>query len=307
MKYQVPKIQLIPGADEYLSFQLEGREVLGWNASGRFPRPFFYPVNGPCGKSLTRMGHPAAANHGHHKSLWWGHNSVAGVDFWSEKKSPGNQPKIIQETWHHFQSGNTEAGFAGQIGWFDSHLAKLMTQDLIAFYTPLEGGESWLEIQTRFSTPLAQLTLGKTNFGFIGMRMAQTISAQFGGGILTNSNGEKTEKAVFAKTAHWMDYSGPVSNSSWEGATWMDHPDNPRHPVSWHVRDDGWMSPAFCLTDGLTLAKNDSLSLRYGIWVHAGEVAPEKADEYFKKFAISKPYVLEKSKGPWPMVLTRKN
>jgi len=54
-----------------------------------------------------------------------------------------------------------------------------------------------------------------------------------------------------------------------EGVTWFDHPLNPRYPVSWHVRDDGWMSSAFCLRDEYKLEKAKSLALRYRLHIIA--------------------------------------
>src|SRR5438874_232420 len=68
---------------------------------------------------------------------------------------------------------------------------------------------------------------GKTNFGFLAVRVAKNLSEHFGGGVLTNSEGAKSEPAIFGKQAKWMDYSGPVPNGHTEGITYFDHPTNP--------------------------------------------------------------------------------
>jgi hypothetical protein len=51
--------------------------------------------------------------------------------------------------------------------------------------------------------------LGKTPFGFIGVRMAKTIGVHDGGGTILNSEGALDEKEVFWKHAKWAVYSGP--------------------------------------------------------------------------------------------------
>ncbi len=302
---RVPKIQLIPKLDGYVSFEHQGREVLGWNNSLSSPRPFFYPLIGPSGKSITRMGHPAAADHSHHRSFWWGHNNIAGVNFWEETKNIGNKPQIRQDHWLHFQDGDTEASMAVQLGWYDSHNVKLIQQDLIVLIKPLLNNELWMEIQTRFTPIPVELKIPKTNFGFLGLRVAKTISARFGNGILSSSTGEITEKNIFAKPAKWMDYSGPADDKNDEGVTWFDHPINPRHPVSWHVRDDGWMSPAFCLRDQYLLERTKPLELRYGLHIHAEKLIPENANKHFDSFASSGKLSLEKIQGIYPFVIKR--
>src|SRR5262249_46273976 len=163
-------------------------------------------------------------------------------------------------------------GIVVRLGWFDAHKVKLVQQELIAVYRPLAGGEGWLELQTTFTPSVDKLPLARTNFGFLGLRVAAGLSAQYGGGRLTNSAGSRGEKAIFGKPARWMDYSGPIVESTWEGVTWFDHPGNPRHPTSWHVRDDGWMSAAFCLREGYDLHKAQPLRLRYGFHVHARDI-----------------------------------
>ena len=102
-----------------------------------------------------------------------------------------------------------------------------------------------------------------------------------------------------------MDYSGAMDDKNDEGVTWFDHPLNPRYPVSWHVRDDGWMSPAFCLRDEYLLEKTKPLELRYGLHIHAEKLNPENANKHFNSFAGSAKLVLEKTQGTYPFVIKR--
>jgi hypothetical protein len=302
MAFTVPAVQVVPQPDDQLSFQVEGTERLRWHSSARYPRPFFFPLVGPSGRSLTRMGHPAAPDHDHHRSLWWGHRDVAGVNFWEER---GGAQQLRQDGWVHYQDGAEEAAMAVRLGWYDAHKVRLIQQELIAVCRPLEGKETWLEIQTRFTPALDELKLGKTNFGFLGLRVAAGMSELYGGGRLTGSKGGRGEKELFGKPADWMDYSGPVVGERWEGVTFFDHPGNPGSPVSWHVRGDGWMSPAFNLRDGYLLKKKSPLVLRYALHLHAGEVDPKGAAARHAAFAASKAWELAAAERPWRVTLRR--
>ncbi|MFN4260000.1 MAG: PmoA family protein [Gemmataceae bacterium] len=303
MPFQVPGVQVVPQPDDQVSLQVEGVEKLRWHASSRYPRPFFFPLIGPSGRSLTRMGHPAAPNHDHHRSLWWGHRDVGGVNFWEER---GGAQHIRQEAWVHYQDGADEAGMVVNLGWFDAHKSKLLHQQLIAVYRPLANGESWLEVQTTFTPTVEQLPLGQTNFGFLGLRVAASLSAHYGGGRLRGSEGQVGEPDNFAQSARWMDYSGPISGTDWEGITWFDHPTNPRHPTPWHVRDDGWMSPAFCLREGYVFQGKQPLTLRYGWHGHRGEVDAKIAVSHQRAFALTPAWEVAAVARPWQVTLRRR-
>lgn len=304
MPYKVPRVQVVPLPDDQLSFQVEGQERLRWHFAARYARPFFYPVVGPSGRSLTRMGHPAAPDHEHHHSLWFAHHDVGGVNFWAQKTIP---PQVRQEGWVHYQEGEEEAGMVVRLGWYDAHKVRLMQQDLIAVYRPLDGGQSWIEIQTRLVPLLDELRLGKTNFGLMGLRVAASLSAHYGGGRLRSSAGAVGEKELFAKPAEWMDYSGPIVGTTWEGITWFDHPANPGSPAHWHVRDDGWMSPGLTLREAYTLKKASAMVLRYGWQVHGRDVDVGEAGARYKEFAGSKGWEVVAASRPWRVSLRRKS
>jgi hypothetical protein len=295
-------VQVVPQPDDQLSFQVNGQERLRWYACPRFPRPFFFPFVGPSGRSLTRMGHPAAPDHDHHRSFWWGHQNVAGVNFWEER---GGTQQVRQDGWIHYQDGEDEAGIVVRVGWHDAHRVRLLEQELIAVYRPLPDGEGWLELQTTFRPVMDQLQLGRTNFGFLGLRVAASMSAQYGAGRLSSSEKAAGEKALFGRPARWVDYSGPIVGETWEGITWFDHPSNPRHPTSWHVRDDGWMSAAFCLREAYTLERKTPLRLRYGFHAHARAVEHRTAEARGRTFADAPAWEVVAAKRPWRVTLRR--
>jgi hypothetical protein len=292
MPYVFPRCQIVPQADHQVSFLIAGQERLRWHYGASYPRPFFYPLLGPSGHSLTRMGHPGAPNHDHHRSIWFAHHKVLGIDFWGD-----NTPaRIRQKEWLCYQDGD-EAVMAVKLGWNDGHDPKdLLEQELVVGVRPgLLAGETLIELQSTFRPTAEELEFGQTNFGFLAVRVAKSLSAYFGGGNLTGSTGDRGEPALFGKPAKWMDYSGPVPGDRFEGITFFDHPNNPGHPAGWHVREDGWMGPSGCRNAAITTTKTKPLVLRYLLWAHAGEHDATKCDGLFKDFSGSKAWVTRKS------------
>jgi len=279
-----------------VSFQVEGVERFRWHFGPQYPRPFFYPMLGPnSGQSVTRMGHPGAPDHDHHRSIWFAHEKVTGVNFWSDVATS----KIVQRQWLAYVDGDQEAIMAVRLGWTDGHDPKdLIEQILFAAMIPGEEGETFLEIQTIFKPTAERLEFGKTNFGFLAVRVAKALSPIFGGGKITSSTGLVGEKAIFGKQAAWMDFTGVPAGDKAEGITYFDHPTNPGHPAHWHVRDDGWMNASACFAGPKMITKTEPLTLRYLLHVHRGIVEPKRADEVFQQFSKRSGFELAAKPSP---------
>jgi hypothetical protein len=281
MANRIPRCQVVPLPDDLVAFQVDGRAPVYWHFSPSYPRPFFYPLTGPSGSFLTRMGHPGAPDHDHHRSVWFAHAKVLGIDFWSDR----TPARIRQKGWRCYQDGDEEAVMAVVLGWYDGHDPReLLEQELVAGLRPGSDGEMFLELQSTFRPTAESLEFGKTNFGFLAVRMAKYLSGDFGG-VITSSESATGEPAIFGKPARWMDYSGPVPKGGVEGITYFDHPTNPGSPVHWHVREDGWMGAAVCLNGPLVTTRKQPLVLRYLLYTHRGKVAPDRARQIEKEFA----------------------
>lgn len=285
MSFRSPRCQVTPQPLDQVSFAIDGIERLCWHFGANYPRPFFYPLIGPSGAPLTRMGHPGAPNHDHHRSLWFAHAKVLGIDFWSD----ATEARIRQKQWLCYQDGDEEAAMAVALGWYDGHdPQELLEQQLVAAVRPGPEGESFLELQTSFRPRAASLEFGQTNFGFLAVRVAKNLSAYFGGGEIVNSRGENGEPAIFGRPAEWMDYSGPMlgqpADGRVEGLTYFDHPANPGYPAHWHVREDGWMGAAVCLERPLETLRERALVLRYLLHAHRGPLDADRAGQIAAEF-----------------------
>ncbi len=278
----VPDVEVLPLPYDQASFEHVGSELVRYHFGASLVRPFWYPLAGPEGRSLTRMGHPGDPHsHRHHNSVWIAHANVGGVDFWAD----GGGGRIVHQRVLQYDDGPDEASMLSQNVWQSSQGKAVMLERRRTTVQPLSGG-AWrmlidLELE---SPPDREVTLAETPFGLVGVRLRKTIGVHDGGGIL-NSDGLVNEAQVFRKPAQWVDYSGPVAQGQRGGITLMDHPQNPGHPTPFHVRDDGWMGASLTLRGPIVLAPRKPLRLRYGLWVHDGVPKVEQIGPQFDAFA----------------------
>ena len=290
-----PRCQVVPLPGNRVSFGIDGRERLCWHAAINAPRPFFFPIIGPSGLPLTRMGHPGAPNHDHHRSIWFAHHKVLGIDFWSD-----NTDAVIRQSgWLAYEDGQDEARMAVELEWIDGHdPSPLVRQELITAVSPGDDDELLVEVTTSLRSMAESLELGQTNFGLLAVRVAKSISAVFGDGVLTGADGTTTEKRLFGKAWPWIDYSGSIRDGTTEGITYFDHPANAGFPNKWHVRDDGWMGVSVC-RDGPVLLSNDRPhTFRYLLHAHHGGIDAKRASAVAERFYESKPLSVVKSDRP---------
>src|SRR5678809_252596 len=71
------------------------------------PRPYCYPLNGPGGLPMMRQWPMKDVpgeehDHPHHRSMWFTHGEVNGIDFWTEGKDKG---KIVHAGIDEVRSG----------------------------------------------------------------------------------------------------------------------------------------------------------------------------------------------------------
>jgi hypothetical protein len=283
---QVPDVQVVPLPNNEASFQHQGRELTRYYYGLLLARPFWYPVAGPVGRSLSRMGHPRdPQGHSHHNSVWISHNDVQGISFWADR---GSLPlgRIVHQSIEEFEDGPTSAWMLTRNAWQGLGSKAVLLERRRAEVRPLDAGQWLMLIDLQLETPADKpVVLGMTPFGMIGVRMAKTVGVLDGGGRILNSSGEVNEKRVFRRPARWVDYSGLVTNQVQGGIALLDHPGNPDHPTPFHVRDDGWMGASLTLTRPLTIAPGKPLHLRYGLWVHSGVPKVDEVEQRWQAFA----------------------
>ncbi len=302
VKNAVPmhRVRIEPLAERQFGFFIGQSEVTRWHFSDLAPRPYFFPVNGPSGQSLTRMGHPGAPNHDHHRSLWFAHSDVLGIDFWSETTAS----RIRQSQWYAIEDGAESARIALELLWTDGHDPQpLIKQDVFATMRTLPTGWS-LELQSDFRATADGIEFRQSNFGILGLRVAKSLSVVFGGGTITGSDGSQGEPALFGKPNRWIDYSGPIFTESAtgtpvsEGLTLIDHVKNPTYPSKWHVREDGWIGPSLSRDKSILVPRERPLTSRYLLYVHSGVYNSTQVKPLADTFDASPPLRVRKGSRP---------
>ena len=99
---------------------------------------------------------------------------------------------------------------------------------------------------------------------------------------------------TWGKRADWCDYYGPVEGKT-VGIAIFDHPQNPRHPTWWHVRDYGlFAANPFGQHDfeslpdktagNLDVPAGKSVTFRYRFYLHEGDEQQAKVAERYKEY-----------------------
>jgi len=228
--------------------QLFTEYVFGDGAS----RPYCYPVNAPDGTSLTRdfpQKETPGEDHDHpwHRSIWFAHSMVNGVDFWNEGAGDvGRSPKDKGRT---VNDGTIETK-DGRVGTLKAR-NKLVAPDgrlictderTLRFHAGPDGRFIDYEITMR-ALPNEPLQFGDNKDGTMATRLAQwmTMPHKQKGGSDVGGKGEIVTATGFrdaeawGKRADWCDYHA-AHNGKVYGVAIFDHPQNLRHPTWWMAR-----------------------------------------------------------------------
>lgn len=259
------------------------------------PRPYFYPVIGPTGEAVIRHWPMKTVegeerDHVHHRSLWFTHGSVNGVDFWAEGPGSG---RIVHEEFIETGSGAESGVIKSRNKWVAPD-GKVVCTDTRTHRFYGRADELVMDFEVTIRASHGKLTFGDTKEGSMGIRVAPTMQLKEPGkGHIVNSEGQR-DNETWGKRAAWCDYHGPVKDDV-VGVAMFDHPKNPRHPTWWHVRDYGlFAANPFGVHDferkaagtgDLTVAAGDSVTFRYRFYFHKGDEKEGKVAEHYREYA----------------------
>jgi hypothetical protein len=287
--YEFPRFQVIPQVGR-ASLCWGGVERVAYEYGPGCARPFLFPLVGASGAYLTRMGHPDPVRDSHQKSVWFGHENVAGINFWDDR--PGTDIRIRHRRARLYHDACDCGGLMAELDWW-AHGKAVLLQELTIAIEPFRDGGFALDLQSRLDSPDgAPIELGPSGSGLVGVQVAKTLSEEFGGGRLMAADGSRGADRIMGKPARWVDYTGPSAPGVVEGICFMDHPSNPNHPARWHVGRAGLMSPSFNPESPYGVARGHSLELRYRLLVHAGRLERDDLERAWAEFAPVRAYAV---------------
>jgi len=143
-----------------------------------------------------------------------------------------------------------------------------------------------------------KVVMGDTKEGSMAIRLTSTmrLKGEVGKGHIVNSEGDK-DGSTWGKRAKWCDYYGPVEGET-VGVAIFDHPDNPKHPTWWHVRDYGlFAANPFGQHNferkekgigDIKIPAGESLTFKYRFYFHKGDDKQGKVAEQYREYAATK-------------------
>lgn len=261
------------------------------------PKPYLWPVIGPTGAEYTRA-YPMKKkegernDHPHHRSIWFTHGDVNGIDFWSEGAKSG---KTVHQEYKKVQGG--KQGVLTTVNDWTTADGKKVLEDERTYTFHTDGKARYIDFDITLKATAGDVKFGDTKEGTMGIRVAGSMKVDAKmGGKLVNSDG-KADKAAWGTQSPWVDYYGPVEGKT-AGVAILNHPASFRYPTHWHVRTYGlFAANPFGLHHfkGVkehigehVLKKGDSLSFRYRIILHEGDAKEADIAGAFKKYAAEK-------------------
>lgn len=209
------------------------------------PRPFCHPVLGPGGVPMTRdwpmkESPGEEKDHPHHRSLWFAHGKVNGLDFWSDGKEAG---KIVHQKFLAVKSGKTSGLIRAENLWVSAAGITVCSDERTLRFHAGDNPRI-MDFEIILKACRGNVTFGDTKEGTLALRLAETLRLKPNSfnkdkpaGRIVLDTGIR-DAAAWGQRAAWCDYSGQI-NGRPVGVAVFDHPGNPRHPTWWHVRDYG--------------------------------------------------------------------
>jgi hypothetical protein len=265
-------------------------------------RPILYPIIGPGGQKMTRDWPMVAdtkeeKDHVWHRSLWFAHEQVNGVDFWTEVDPKASKPnKYPNGTIEHVEFLKVESGPVATISTRNQWLGpdgKKMAEDVRTIHLSAPSGVRVIDYDLELKATDIPLVLDDAKDSTFAFRVAHTMAVkQKLGGAIHNSAGQ-TDDATWGQTAEWVDYSGPAEGET-VGVTMMSHPRGYGFPTRWHVRTYGLFAANPLGNNALSQGKAEKVKLqipvgksetfRYRIVLHSGGFSEADCQKWFEAY-----------------------
>jgi hypothetical protein len=292
-----------------IDFMVDGKLVTTYRYGEEQYKPYFYPMYALPGVEITESG---PKDHVHHRSAWFCHGDVVpeglelkdkiknvkGVDFWSENKLAGRIVCVKVEEPKPAKGG---ISFVTKNEWRTRDGTKVLEETRTITFRNLGPNRNLIEIVADLYASDYPIEFADTKEGSMGIRIRDEVRVdRKKGGKMTNAEGKEGEKGCWGRVSDWCDYSGPVGDDKTAGLAVFADPKN-EIDTAWHARDYGLLAgnpfgrdkhakfpDRKGKSETVKLKKGAHLKLRYGLFLHAGDVKEGKVKEAFEAFAGKK-------------------
>ncbi len=275
--------------------KINGKIFTEYRYGKKMAKPILWPIMGPTDQNMVRnfpidsTKKNEAHDHPHHAGLWFGHMPINGVNFWHYQGKHGKQ--VLQKI--KTKIVDDKASIKASHNWVDSK-GKIICTDFREIIFQAQGSSRIIEYRISLIASHGPITIGDDKEGTMAIRThpALRIKGKHARGHAVNSQGDK-DANLWGKNAKWVDYWAPI-NGKTVGVAIFDHPDNFRHPTTWHARDYGLIAAnPFGLhyfkrkpknTGNYTVKKNKALVLRYRFVFHKGDAKQAKIKQLYEQW-----------------------
>ena len=279
------------------------------------PKPYLYPVLAADGTPMTRdypmkKGVPGdVEDHPHHRSMFFTHGNVNGLDFWAESMGAKQGRIVVDSVEQSVKNGVAE--IVSHNSWKGPDDKVHLTDDTVIRIRPTADGRI-VDFEVTLKAPKDKpVTFGDTKEGSMAIRLPLWMTpphsyspekgkkAKYDGkGVIINAEGIKNDD-TWGKRSTWVDYHAPKEGKTY-GVAMFDHPKNPRHPTWWHVRSYAlFAANPFGKHDfenlkndpkagDLTIPAGGSTTFRWRFYFHNGDEKTAKIAERYKEYAAGK-------------------
>jgi hypothetical protein len=298
-----------------VGIRVNGEPFAVFNHGPGLAKPYMFPVRAPGGHVINAL---APFDHKHHKGIWVGVEKVNGVNFWGGKYQQQDAVEPVPaneriET-HHvdvkpldrgalaLHIHNLWQGEAGQTVAHEKTTVTVFPNRLMVYDITLTAGEKPVGFEDTkegyFAIRVAPSMNEKSSIrianveGDEAKKILITQLLQQSSGRIVNAEGVEGEADCWGKTSPWVDYSGPVDGKTM-GVALFDHPGNFRKS-RYHVRAYGLFaispfgekvySKGQSDAPKISLQPGASLTVKYGLFPHAGDEKAGKVAEAYEKF-----------------------
>ncbi|MDR0521314.1 MAG: PmoA family protein [Planctomycetaceae bacterium] len=267
--------------------------------------PVVYPLIGPAGQKMTRDypmlkdgGNSTTSDHPHHRSMWFTHGLVNGLDFWtSDAKTGRTAYQIVHKRFVKAESSGTAAVIVTENHWIGKENQLLCRDERMLTFSEWKQCRI-IDFDMTVTAEADSVTFGDTKEGTFGIRLADSMTAAGKNGHIINAEGKK-EGEAWGKRSAWVDCFGLIDGQT-AGIAVLNHPSSFRFPVYWHVREYGLLAAnPFGIHEfekkrnekhlgDFTLQKGKAFTFRCRILLHQG--TPEEAGiaEAFQEYKNKK-------------------
>jgi len=287
--------------DGTVELRSEGHLLARYRADTEESKPGFDTLALPDGADEPSENLTLWAPHDHswHLGAFFCPKLVDGINCWESELMAG-QDKLHGYAEHERADVRASDGavtIEQDATWKRSDGGVLLADDReITVHEPADGGYflDWEQTLTAVGgrRNLSSETL-HGHYSGLSLRFARALTD---GRVLlpgeTEAGTTTPPRAVSGPAARWCDYTGkldgrPGPSEAWRaGVAMFDHPENGAEPVNWFIMTEPFGFLAANPTWGTvrTLDEGESVTWRWGMWVHGGEPGEDELDAAYERY-----------------------